>query len=130
MSTDASDPGVAAANPKLNYVPRLASAANTDAVDDIYHVTNYAQSNILPSSPKPAGPDNKDPSYTPLWQLSLVTWKTGVHPQTLRSEQEVKNLAARGVVTIVKTNVVINCPVIYTPSGGRLPGAKIVDVNN
>jgi hypothetical protein len=26
----------------------------------------------------------------------------------------------------VKTNIVVNCPVIYTPFGGLLPTAKII----
>lgn len=128
-STDTSDAGVANGTPKLNYVPRLAYAANTNAVDDIYTVTNFAQSNIIPSHPQPAGPNNADPNYTPLWQLSKVTWNSGTHPHVLRSEQEVLSAAASGLVTLLKTNIIVNCPVVYTPSGGRLAGVKIIDIN-
>ena len=93
--------------------------------DDIYHVTNFTQGNVIPSAPIPAGPGSKDPNYTPLWQVSLVTWNSGTTPYLLKSEEDVKNAQAEGLVTIVKTNIVVNCPVIYTPFGGLLPTAKI-----
>ncbi len=72
-----------------------------------------------------------DPNYTPLWQVSTVTWNSGTTPHTLKSEEEVLNARDQGLVTVVKTNIVVNCPVIYTPAGGLLPTAKIIgDVQN
>ena len=63
---------------------------------DIYVVTNYKQGNVTSSAPIPAGPENTHKSYTPLWQASMVTWKTGTTtPHTLKSEEEVL-AAARG----------------------------------
>jgi hypothetical protein len=44
----------------------------------------------------------------------------------LKSEEEVLSAQSQGLVTIVKTNIVVNCPVIYTPAGGLLPTAKII----
>lgn len=126
-STDTSDQGAATAN-KLNYAPSLANAANTGAVDDIYTVTNFSQSNVVPSAPQPAGPKNTNKAYSPLWQLSQVTWASGTTPHTLTSEKAILDAKAKGLVTIVKTNVVINCPIIYTPSGGTLPGAHVIDI--
>jgi hypothetical protein len=35
----------------------------------------------------------------------------------------------QGLVAITKTNIVVNCPVIYTPAGGLLPMAKIIRGN-
>ena len=124
LSTDSSQRDVARAT-HTNFVPRLAGAIAGGAVDDIYQLVNFKQGNILPSSPAPAGPENIDPNYTPLWQLSLVTWISG-HPHTLKSEQEVLAEKAAGHVRIVKTNVVINCPVIFTPRGGLLYGVRIL----
>lgn len=124
LSTDASDPDVAAAM-GANYAPRLAVAANTDAVDDIYAVTNFVQGNVIPSRPRPAGPRNTDTDYTPLWQVTKVTWNSGTTPRLLTSERDILALAKAGKVTLDKTNVVVNCPVIYTPSGGLFPRAEI-----
>lgn len=72
----------------------------------------------------------KDPNYTPLWQVSQVTWNSGTAPYVLKSEEDVLNAQSAGLVTIVKTNIVVNCPVIYTPYGGLLPKAKIIGGHN
>ncbi len=127
IQTDASDPTVALQQ-GVNYVPILSNAinANPAAVDDIYVVTNYKQGNVIPSAPIPAGPHNTNPSYSPLWQVSTVTWKAGATtPHTLKSEEEVLAAARAGFVTITKTNIVVNCPVVFTPDGGQLPTVKI-----
>ena len=123
IQTEASDEALAQQQ-NINYVPRLSNTIAAGAVDDIYHVTNFTQGNVIPSAPIPAGPGNTDPNYTPLWQLSLVTWKAS--PHVLKSEEEVLNAQSQGLVEIVKTNIVLNCPVIYTPVGGLLPTAKII----
>lgn len=125
IQTDASDPSYASQQ-GVNLVPQLSNAIAGGAVDDIYHVTNFNQGNVIPSAPIPTGPGNADPNYTPLWQVSLVTWKSGTTPHTLKSEEEVLNARSQGLVDIVKTDVVVNCPVIYTPYGGLLPTAKII----
>ena len=127
IQTDASDPTVALQQ-GVNNVPILSNAinANPGAVDDIYVVTNYKQGNVIPSAPIPAGPANANPNYSPLWQVSTVTWKAGATtPHTLKSEEEVLAAARAGFVTLTKTNIVVNCPVVFTPSGGQLPTVKI-----
>ncbi len=129
IQTEASDPSVAAAQ-KINFVPQLANAidAPNGAVDDIYVFTNSTQKdqyNILPSEPKPVGPDNRDTAYTPLWQVSNVTWNDKAKQRTLKSEAEVKDAEQKGLVTVVKIRVVLNCPVVYTDQGGLLPKAVI-----
>jgi len=124
IQTEASDQQVAESQ-GVHFVPRLAQAIDAEAVDDIFAVTNFAQGNVIPSAPIPAGPGNMDPEYTPLWQVSTVTWKEGTTPRLLRSEQEVLAAETAGEVTIMQTNIVVNCPVIFTPEGGLLPTAKI-----
>jgi hypothetical protein len=127
IQTDASNTAIAAQQ-KVNLVPRLANAIhapNGGAVDDIYHITNFKQGNVIPSAPIPAGPKNSDPNYTPLWQLTKVTWKAGTTPRVLKSEEEVLGARDDGEVTLEKTNIVLNCPVIYTPEGGKLPLIQI-----
>ena len=128
IQTEASDPDLAAQQ-NVNYVARLANAANSDAVDDIYHVTNFTQGNVIPSAPIPAGPDNADPDYTPLWQVSLVTWNQGTTPHILKSESEIQAARTAGLIMITKTDIIVNCPVIFTPDGGLLPTAKITSSN-
>jgi hypothetical protein len=126
LTTDASDPN-AAKDMGVNYVPQLANALSSQpsSVDDIFAVTNFKQGNIIPSAPIPTGPDNKDPDYTPLWQVSTITWKDAQQAYTLKSEKEALDAQAAGKVDITQTNIVVNCPVIYTPDGGILPNTKI-----
>lgn len=128
LQTEASDAGLAASQ-KANFVARLANAANTAAVDDIYAVTNFKQSNIVPSAPLPAGPGNTDPNYTPLWQVTTVTWIDPTQATLLKSEEDVLAAQAGHLVTLTKTNLVVNCSIIYSPKGGLFPQARILVKN-
>ena len=76
-------------------------------VAPIWTVTNGAagQHNIIDTVPG-------EKSYTPLWQLVNVTWKSGTTPRVLRSADEAKKAAAAGEVTVAKTSTVVNCPVL------------------
>jgi hypothetical protein len=126
LATDASDQAVAKSF-GANYVPQLANVlkdSQSPAFDNIYVVTNFNQFNVLPSSPNPVGPNNADSSYTPLWQITQVTWKT--QPRVLKSEAEILDAQSKGELTVTPTNIVVLCPVIYTTFGGRLPQAKVI----
>jgi len=59
-----------------------------------------------------------------------VTWKSGVPPSVLKSGDDVQAALAEGKVTIAKTNIVVNCPVIYTPLGGLLLGVTVATSEN
>ena len=73
----------------------------------IWTVTNgvAGQHNIIDTVPGEKG-------YTPLWQVSKVTWAAGKSPRVLRSADAVKKAAAGGEVTIARTSTVVNCPVL------------------
>jgi hypothetical protein len=111
LQTEASDAGVAK-DQNVNYVPRLAGAANKDTVDDIYVVSNFPQANVVASAPHPLGPMNADKDYSPLWQVSLVSWKQAGEAQLLASEDAVNAAAASGKITIQKTDIIVNCPIV------------------
>ena len=122
IQTEASDRGVAAAQ-GVNYVPALANVltSNPGAVDDIYLVTNFTQGNVFPSAPTPAGPGNTSPSYSPLWQVTTVTWANPKKAVTLHSEAEVFAAEAAKLVTLSKTTIIVNCPMIYSTQGESSP---------
>ena len=123
---DTSDQATAQAQ-GLNHVPQLADVLTSSpaAYDDIYTVTNYQQFNVVPSAPNPVGPNSTDRNYQPLWQVSQVTWNAGTKPRKLKSEADILDARQKGEVSVTKTNVVINCPIICTPQGGKLPNVKI-----
>lgn len=110
-----------------NFVPTaFGTLPGTAAVDDIYVFTNVTQGNVLASAPNPAGPANSNTAYSPLWQVNLVSWNSGHRSRPLTSEADISKAASAGEVTITKTNITVECSVIFTPSGGLLPGARIL----
>lgn len=109
-----------------NFIPQnFATLPNSPAVDDIFAFTNFAQGNVLASAPHPAGPSNTDTNYSPLWQISLVTWNSGYQPRELTSQQEILDAQSDGQVTVEKTPIIVECSVISTPSGGQLPNSRL-----
>jgi hypothetical protein len=73
----------------------------------IWAVTNGAagQHNIVDTVPG-------QPDYTPLWQVSMVTFKSGVTPYLLKSKADVDAAVTKGDATVQKTSTVVNCPVL------------------
>ncbi len=131
IRTDTSDQATAQQQ-GLNYVPQLANVLTSSppGYDDIYTFTNSTQFNVVPSAPDPVGPKNTDQNYQPLWQVSTVTWNAGSTQRTLKSEDDILTAVKNGEVTVTKTNIVINCPIIFRPGAGKLPNVKIVFGNS
>ncbi len=73
----------------------------------IWSVTNgpEGQHNIVDTVPGRA-------DYSPLWQVSTVTWESSATPRLLRSAADVKAAEKAGEVTVTKTATVVNCPVL------------------
>ena len=73
----------------------------------IWAVTNGVtdQHNIVDTVPGQA-------DYTPLWQVSMVTFKSGATPHLLKSKADVDAAVQAGEVTVTQTNTVVNCPVL------------------
>lgn len=109
-----------------NFIPQnFAILPGSTAVDDIFVFSNFHQGNVLASSPHPAGPNNGDTNYTPLWQISLVSWNTPTQARVLTSQQQILDAESSGEVTVEKTPIIVECSVIFTPGGGQLPGSRI-----
>ena len=67
-----------------------------------------------------------DQGFSPLWKLNLVKWNQNVTPKELKSAQEIIAAQQNGSLTIKKTDVVVNHPVIKWDSGS----IKIKDDKN
>lgn len=50
--------------------------------------------------------------YPALWAIVAVVWKPGAHKTLLTSAAQVRRAAAAGRLTIKKTSLVVNCPVV------------------
>jgi len=73
----------------------------------LWTVTNPAagQHNIVDTVPGHA-------DYSPLWQINMVTFKSGVTPYLLKSKADVTAALSKGYVTVTPTSTVVNCPVL------------------
>jgi hypothetical protein len=76
-------------------------------VAPLWSVTNGVedQYNIVDVVPGQKG-------YTPLWEVTLLTWKDGVTPRRLTSAAAARKALAAGELTAKKPGVVVNCPII------------------
>ena len=81
--------------------------ARGNKVAPIWAFTNGAsgQKNVIDVVPGQKG-------YTPLWQVSMVTWADGMTPRVLMSAAQIRSAASAGDLTIRRTGTVVNCPVI------------------
>jgi hypothetical protein len=125
IHTEASDPKVAALLTKMMgspvlVVPSLAKVPQS-MVATVYVFTNGVkkgegpfrfQSDVFDNPPGTAG-------YTPLRTVHLVTWKNEESARELRTAAEVKAAASKGEVTIERSGVVVNMPLLTWPGGRR-----------
>ena len=63
------------------------------------------QANVLDSVPG-------DPGYSPLWRVYAVTWSDTTTPRELRSDAEILAAQGAGELTVEKTPLVKNSPVV------------------
>lgn len=127
ISTDVSDAGMAAMM-GVNHAPRLRQAlplpGQPSALERVYKFPGNEQISVFQSAPQPAGPENQDLGYSPLWRVVEVRWVAGRAAQELRSEEAVLAAEARGEVQLTVTDVVVNCPVTRGADGRALRGVR------
>jgi hypothetical protein len=87
---------------------RVKVAPGNDVVP-LYAVTNGTsnQHNVTGDTIAPG-----QTAYPPLWAITKVTWKTGVTPRLLTSYAAIAKAERAGQVTLTKTSLVVNCPIV------------------
>jgi len=134
ITTDVSQQEMARAA-GANYVPRLRHAlrppepGQPTALDRVYKFTNFQQGSVFPSAPQSARSADPDADYTPFWVVYQVTWLPGATPHLLRSEQEIADAEQNKQVRIAATDVVVNCPILFSRKDGPPDRMKIRAVN-
>jgi len=135
ITTDVSQQEMARAA-GANYVPRMrhalrpAEPGQPTAVDRVYKFSNFEQGSVFPSAPKFEGGADADTEYTPFWVVYQVTWLTGSTPHLLRSEQEIADAEQKKQVRIAATDVVVNCPILFSRKSGPPAGMRIRNLNH
>jgi hypothetical protein len=96
----------------VQTVPALADAPK-EALANLYLFMNGVsgpnpfgfQSNVIDSVPG-------EPGYSPLWVHTFVRWKDPSTARELKSEKEILAASRAGDVSLERTKLVINCPVL------------------
>jgi len=106
LSTDVSNKAQATAL-HINYSAAMLTQA-ADKYPALYRVSGAA----APNQPQVFGSQPGEDDYSPLWQEITVTWKAGVTPVLLTKDDQVKEMASKGMLTITPTPIVLNCPIV------------------
>jgi hypothetical protein len=88
-------------------------AKSLPSSDKMYIIMNGKYANRGPVFASEPGED----TYTPLWQEVFVTWKTPGEAVALGKDDQINDLAKKGMLTLTMTKTVLNCPIIKVMSG-------------
>jgi hypothetical protein len=88
----------------VNYSAGLAHANNLPA--QYFVVGRHAAGQIAVFGSEPGESD-----YNPLWIELFVSWKPGVTPMVLTSDNEINALAAEHKLTVRDAHIVLNAPI-------------------
>jgi hypothetical protein len=120
LSTDVSNKAQATVL-HINYSAAIVTQA-AGKYPSLYRISGRAaagQSQVFGTEPGEA-------DYSPLWQEVTVRWKTGVKPVLLTKDDQVKEMASKGKLTITPTPIVLNCPIVKVSSSHSVPAAKTI----
>ena len=106
LSTDVTDK-TQAASQHINFTSALTTKP-ASSFPSLYMVSGTA----APNQPVVFGSEPGEDDYSPLWQEVTVTWKPGVTPVTLVKDDQIKELAGKGQLTVTPTPVILNCPIV------------------
>jgi plastocyanin len=110
LATDTSNK-TEAMSEHINYSAGLAKSLAGS--DKMYIIMNGKYADRGPVFASEPGED----TYTPLWQEVFVTWTTPSKTVALGKDDQINELAKKGMLTLKMTKTVLNCPIIKVMSG-------------
>jgi len=109
LITDVSSKAQAAAW-HANYAPTLAKIKGLA-------LQYFFQGAHAPGQLSVFGSEPGESNYNPLWTELIVTWKPGVKPTLLGSDDDINAAAKAGKVTVKANGVVLNAPITKVGKG-------------
>ena len=116
LATDSSDNqtsvSIDASGHKINYAPLLSTISSSslqqgyDFLDGIKGEGTFGFQ--LPIASSLPGEKN----YSPLVQLNFIKWNENFVPRLLVSSEEIEHAYLKGEIQIIRTNIIINSPII------------------
>jgi len=124
IHTETSDPSVAELLTEMMGSPVLVVPALAESPERATANVYVFKNGVRGEGPFGFQPDVFDSppgadGYSPLRTLNLVTWKNDQAARQLRAAAEVKAAAQKGEVTIERSGVVVNMPLLTWPGGRR-----------
>jgi hypothetical protein len=99
-----------AASMHINY---SAAIGKVKGLPEIYLVDGHAAAGQLAVF----GSEPGEPTYSPLWSETLLTWKAGAKPTLITSDTQIDKIEKTGKLTERDAHVVLNCPIIAVGKG-------------
>jgi hypothetical protein len=88
----------------INYAAALSSVKGAPA-------QYFIQGRAAPGQLAVFGSEPGESDYNPLWEEQFVTWKPGVKPVVLVSDNQINALAKKGKLTVKDAHIVLNAPI-------------------
>jgi hypothetical protein len=104
LSTDISSKAEA----KMMHINFSAQIGKAKALPEIYLVQGRSAKGQLAVF----GSEPGEPDYSPLWDETILTWKSGSKPVLIKSDNQVDKLEKKSGLTERPGNVVLNCPIV------------------
>jgi hypothetical protein len=104
LSTDISSKAEA----KMMHINYSAQIGKVKALPEIYLVQGRSAKGQLAVF----GSEPGEPSYSPLWDETILTWKAGSKPVLIKSDTQVNKLEKTSGLTERPGKVVLNCPIV------------------
>ena len=111
LNTDVSDKAEAKAM-HINYAPVLQTVPLKSA-PEIYLVEGKAAAGQLAVF----GSEPGEPSYSPIWKETILTWKASATPVLIKSDTQIDHLEKKGGLSERSTSIRLNCPIIKVGKG-------------
>jgi hypothetical protein len=111
LNTDVSDKAEAESM-HVNYAPAL-EAVPLASAPEIYLVEGRAASGQLAVF----GSEPGEPSYSPIWKETILTWKAHATPVLITSDTQIDRLEKKGVLSERATSIRLNCPIVSVGKG-------------
>jgi hypothetical protein len=103
LLTDVSDKAQAKAL-HVNFAPAM---KKTPGLPPQYFVKGHAAAGQLTVF----GSEPGESDYNPLWEEFFVSWKSGVKPELLVKDDQIKSLAKANKLTLGDAHIVLNAPI-------------------
>jgi len=101
------------ADAKAMHINYSASIGTVKGLPEIYLVQGHAAAGQLAVF----GSEPGEPTYSPLWSETILTWKSSAKPTLITSDTQINKIEKTGKLSERDAHVVLNCPIVKAAKG-------------